>query len=308
MRRAVIGVLLLLALLAPRGARAAEGGSGNYAPGFYGDFGMAFLPEPGTFFNNWLSYYHGTFSPAVPGLALDLDYKTNTVVEAPGIIHVPQMTVLGGHLGMAAFLPLVYTEATETISGPGIRQRKSEARFGLGDMYLVPLGILWNFGDFNLLAYEGFIAPTGSYDRDRLLNTGRNYWSFDSNIGFTWLDQRGGHEVSSMIGYMANTTNGATDYRSGNDFHLDYLIGQYVSERFAVGVTGSYYKQVNGDSGDGAILGGFMGRGNSIGPALLLTVEPWGKQITFTTKWLHEFEVKNRFAGDFVYLLLVAKL
>ncbi len=308
MRQALIGVVLLLALLAPRSALAAEGASSNYVPGFYGDFGMAFLPEPGTFFNNWLSYYHNTFSPNVPGLPADLDYKSDSLVDAAGIIHVPKTKVFGGHIGVAAFLPLIYTEVTETVSAPGFRQRTSQSRFGFGDAYLVPAGMLWNFGDFNFLTYQGVIVPTGEYNKDRLLSTGRNYWSFDTNIGFTWLDQRGGHEVSAMVGHMANTPNGATDYRSGNDFHLDYLVGQYLSERLGVGVTGSYYKQLNGDSGDGATLGGFMGRGNSIGPALLLTLEPWGKEITFTTKWLHEFEVKNRFEGDLLYLVLIAKL
>ncbi len=305
MRRLAGSICLAFGLVRVGGAPgwAAEGALSNYVPGFYGDFGMAFLPETGTYANNWLSYNHSHFNLSVPGLPAKLEYHANTVVEAPGFIHVPETPVLGGHFGVAAFLPIMFTELAQTTSAPGFTQESNWRRGGLGDAYLVPAGMLWGAGDFNVVVYEGIVVPTGSYQKTRLLNTGRNYWSFDSTAGFTWFDARGGHEFSTMIGYMTNTENTATDYRSGDEFHLDYLLGQYLTNTFAIGATGSFYKQVTGDSGDGAVLGGFLGRGSSIGPALLVSVPILGTAVTFTTKWLHEFEVKNRFEGDYVYLL-----
>ena len=40
---------------------------------------------------------------------------------------------------------------------------------------------------------------------------------------------------------------------------MEYILNQFLSETFALGVQGFYNKQITGDSGNGAILGGFKG-------------------------------------------------
>ena len=39
---------------------AAEGGSSQYLPGFYGDFGMGTSSAPGTYLNNFFGYNWGS--------------------------------------------------------------------------------------------------------------------------------------------------------------------------------------------------------------------------------------------------------
>lgn len=46
---------------------------------------------------------------------------------------------------------------------------------------------------------------------NNFLNMGRNYFSFDSVLAMTWLNQDTGTELSAVAGFMVNTKNTATD-------------------------------------------------------------------------------------------------
>lgn len=47
------------------------------------------------------------------------------------------------------------------------------------------------------------------------------------------------------------------------------MINQFLSERGAIGIPGYYFKQLTGDSGDGAFLGDLKAKAAGIGPALI---------------------------------------
>ena len=70
-----------------------------------------------------------------------------------------------------------------------------------------------------------------------------------------------------LPGLMINTMNPATDYRHGTEFHLDFMVNQFVAKDIAIGIQGSWYKQIDGDSGAGATFGPFMGESFGLGPA-----------------------------------------
>ena len=120
---------------------------------------------------------------------------------------------------------------------------------------------------------EYVVAPTGHYDINNVINVGRNYWAFDTQLGLTWFHKATGTEISVLPGIMFNTTNTATDYHSGTEFHLDFMANQFVMPSVALGVQGYWYKQFDGDSGSGAVLGPFMGESFGIGPAILWVPE-----------------------------------
>jgi len=173
-------------------------------------------------------------------------------------------------------------------------------------------GILnWKNGNFNYSASIGVFAPTGSYDADRMVNLGRNYWSFDPSLAFTWLDPKRGHEVSFTAGYQINTENNDTDYQSGDEFHIDFNLAQHFSPKFALGLCGYYYKQITDDEGtflDQAndvltalgmdSLGGFKGEAFGLGPAIKFTPKIGGRDINLIAKWLHDIDSTNRFESD----------
>ena len=68
-----------------------------------------------------------------------------------------------------------------------------------------------------------------------------------------------------------------------------------------------YYQQVTGDSGSGAMLGGFKGRTVGFGPVVSYIRKISGHDTVFELKWLHEIETENRLEGDIVWLKAVYK-
>ena len=152
--------------------------------------------------------------------------------------------------------------------------------------------------------YEAIVAPTGSYDKDRNVDAGLNYWSFDSTLAATYLNMETGLEISAAAGYIYNTENDDTNYQTGQEFHLDHMLNQFFSDTFAVGLHGYYYKQITGDSGSGTFLGDFKGEAAGIGPAIMWMPKIKDRDIMISAKWLHDYYTDNRLEGDHFWLNL----
>jgi hypothetical protein len=281
---------LLLTSLTCGISQAAEYGSSQYLPGFYGDFGMAMTPESGTYLSNFAGF----------NWSEDQTSESTLLFELPGIMHVSETKILGGTY-WAGFFPYVLRN-TYTQKNDGVK-REFE-RGGAGDMYGVPLMLSWQFGELSVAAFEGIVVPTGAYDKDRMLNAGRNSWTFDNNLMLTWSHEN--IDLSMTFGYMVNTENKATNYRTGDEVHVDYSAGYYFTPQFGLGVTGSYYRQVTPDSGrgDGIITPAdtIQGEYSSIGPVATYTLKMGDRDVSFSAKWLHEYNVNNHVPGDYVIL------
>lgn len=305
MNRPKLRLLRLLAILGSvvwtSPVLAAEGGYSNYIPGTYGDFAVAVAPDPGPLLRNDVYYYSADESRAVlQGQArvdVDVSFKMNLLTA----FYTTDLEVLGGKYAFGALVPIVRTDisANAFVNGAKAAGIKDD-RTGLGDITFFPWSIFWNFGNVHLNFAEYVIAPTADYDEDRLANTGLNYWTFDTNVAMTYLNPERGHEFSFNLGHMYNTKNNDTDYKTGQQVHLDVMANQFLSETLAVGIHGFYVDQITGDSGNGAIFGDFKSEAAGIGPALLWTPEILGKDVPIIVKWLHEVHAENRLEGDHV--------
>ena len=275
-------------LVNPTAGNAAEYGSSQYLPGFYGDFGMATTPASGTYLSNFLGY----------NWAENKTDEATLLFELPGVMHVSETKILGGTYS-AGFFPYVLRNAYTT-KNDGIKREME--RGGAGEMYGVPISLSWQWKELSFVAFEGIVVPTGAYDKDRLLNAGRNSWTFDNNVGVTWNPDDGKYDFSMMFGYMVNTENNATKYRTGDEVHVDYSAGYYILPSLGIGVTGSYYRQVTADSGTGVPADTINGEYSSIGPVVTYTVKMGDRDVSFSAKWLHEYDVNNHIAGDYAIL------
>jgi hypothetical protein len=94
---------------------------------------------------------------------------------------------------------------------------------------------------------------SAQFDRGLAVTGGVNRWLYVRQP--TPLDQQ---PVIRM--------NRDTDYKSGDEIHLEFAAMQHLSEKYALGIIGYHYEQINGDSG--SVLGDFEGRVSAIGPAL----------------------------------------
>ncbi len=282
----VAAALLMGAAAIAGPASATEGGGGAYPNGAE-DFMAGALPPPGTYFKNYLTYYTASKFKDNNGNDLIPDFKLKVAADVLRFIYVTDYKVFGANWAVHAFIPVAYQDVT--LGG------RDDDRFGLGDIIVDPIILGWHSKNFHVTAGLDIYIPTGSYNQDRLANTGRNYWTFEPVLGLTYLSD-GGFEISAKFMYDYNTENDDTKYQSGQEFHFDYLIGYHIGKEWAVGIGGYYYYQVTEDEQNGNKVGsdGFEGRVFAIGPVAQYNY----KNMSFTAKWQPEFEARNKPEGN----------
>jgi hypothetical protein len=98
--------------------------------------------------------------------------------------------------------------------------------------------------------------------------------------------------------------NGATNYQTGDQFHLDLTAAQHLplfGGIAGLGANGFYYQQFTGDSGSGAKLGGFEGMTTGVGPVVSYAYRIGDFDLPAEVKWLPELDVTHRLSGDIVW-------
>jgi hypothetical protein len=207
----------------------------------------------------------------------------------------------GARLVTGVSIPVLYvnTKATVKVSGPkrSLTAQVQEDAFGFTDMVVTPVILGWSHGDWNWSTGLSIYAPTGKYSPTDLAPLGKNFWTFEPFVALTYLNRKYGQEASVQIAFDANTVNHATDYQSGCQLNIEWLLSQHLPHGFSVGVTGFIYQQVTPDSGNGAL--GLAGT-YAIGPSIGYT---WKDKLVISTQWLYEFEVDNRFKGSVASLI-----
>ena len=268
-------------------AHATEGGGGAYPNGSEG-FMTGAMPPPGTYLVNYNVFYSADrFANSNP--AFD-DFKVSTAASILRAVHVSDQTILGGNWAMHAFLVAANVDVN---FGGGNRQDRA----GMGDFIFDPIAIGWHAGNWHWIAGVDIYLPTGRYDKNELANMGRNYVTIEPVFDFTYRNPAG-YEFSMKTMFDHNDENTATDYRSGNELHADFIAAKHF-DHWAVGVGGYAYKQLSGDSGESAVLGDFKGRAMALGPQLSYTS---ASGFNVQARYQHEFDVANRPEGDKLWL------
>ncbi len=297
MRSILVVFLAAYALFAHSvNAIAAEGGSSLYVPGGAGDILIALSPEPGFQVANALYTQVANVDRAVLQGAVDLDIDLTVVLDFFGLSYTFEKPVLGGTYTIGAIIPFGYASLDASATGPGGGTvGVSDDTVNLADIAFIPLQLNWNAGNFHFKFAEVIIAPTGDYDVEDLVNLGRNYWAFDTVGAVTWFNTESGTEVSIAPGIMVNMRNDDTDYRTGEEFHVDFTINQFLSKTFSIGLRGYYYRQLTGDSGSGALLGVFKGESFGLGPGFLWQPKFANGKFSIVGQVMFDVTATNRF-------------
>ena len=309
-RRTLPAVILFILLLAsaPQ-AMAAEGAWSHYVQGTYGDFGFGVIPSSGFSFRNDLFYNNSSVGQNIMGGREHVKADQNSVTNLMKAFYFLDTPAISGRVGFGLLVPAVFSaQAKANLAGTPLNGTERDSGNGFADIAVLPLIVNMNKGNFHFTFLPAIFLPTGYYNKDRLVSLGRNYYSADLNLGFTWLDPRIGLEVSLNAGYMINSQNKALNYKTGDEVHVDYMLAQHLSERFGFGLTGYVYQQVKGDTGDGAILGANRSSAIGYGPAIMYTPKILGKDFTIIGKWLHDTTSQNRFKGETVFLSVAFSL
>lgn len=297
-------------MTAPRPALADQGGVSFWVPGMFGS--LAAVPgQPGF---NFASIYYHTSVGASGGLAaakqieigrlhpikanlnvnlnLNLDAKADLVFLAPGYIF--ETPIFGGQLGVSMLAAVGKQTATldGTLSaslGPLTVTRQgsiTDSASGISDLF-PQVSMKWNHGVHNLMIYGTTNIHTGEYDSKSLANLGLGFTGWDGGVGYTYFDPAKGHEFSVVGGTTYNTRNDDTNYRNGQDYHIDMAAAQFLSKTFFIGAVGYYYDQFTADHGSPAFLGEVKSRVLGVGPQMGFII-PMGElqgYLNFKAYW-----------------------
>ena len=303
----IVVLALGVFLVQPSSVFAAESGMGHYVPGALADF-ADMAPPSGLALTSWYNYYHGSTSIQIPvGGLLTTNLSATSNAEMLGAIYTSPYGILDGKFAVGLIIPYVWLDVKGSVTGPSGRSvKRSDSADGIGDMILVPFWLNWNCGDFKWAVLLDIYAPTGEYNTGQLANVGLNYWTFEPMVQFSYISKKIGLEISATAGFDFNTINNATDYQSGDVFHIDATLAEHLPffgyGIIGIGANAFYWKQVNGDSGSGAELGPFETKMIGIGPVLSYISPPIGGHILVAeVKWLPQIETSNTMKGDYVW-------
>ncbi|MBF0545932.1 MAG: transporter [Candidatus Riflebacteria bacterium] len=282
-------LLFFAGLLISQNAFGKEGGD-QYPLGAE-NFLAGMLPPPGTYFINYFGFYTGKLldgnGKEVPGV------KAQATIDAMRFAHVTTQKIFGGDWGMHMIVPFIH----QNIDTPAGRNTAN----GMGDITIDPFVLAWHKPQLHIFTGLDITFPTGSYDSSTpLKNLGSNFRSYMPVLAFTYLE-KGGFEGSVKFMYNVKDKNNDTNYQSGNEFQLDYLLAKHVKE-WAYGLGGFFLQQTQDDKLNGVDIGN-RGKVFAVGPHIDYNYH--GRNFILT--WAHETNVENRFSGEKIFFKYVMR-
>ena len=287
----VLAAFLMAAPFVCPDARATEGGGGAYSNGAQG-FMAGALPPPGFYFIEYAQHYWTHSLKDDNGDRIPIPFKLHVSAAVERFLWQSDIEILGGRFGAYTLIPLAHASA-DTALGSG-------STSGLGDIVVAPF-VSWHFSkNFHMASSFDITMPTGGYDKNHLVNLGRNYWTFEPVLALTYLFDNG-IETSIKLMYDFNTKNNSTDYRTGQEFHFDYAVGYHYGP-WTAGAVGFYYQQVTGDGGTAPTSN--IGRVIAAGPGIRYDAK---NGVSIEARWNKEFAAKNKTEGNRIWFNVFAK-
>lgn len=289
---------------------AVENGTGIYLLGSRGPY-AGFVPAQGVYWQNDLYHYRGTTGGEKrfpTGGKVVSNLESDAWINLFGVSWVTGEQALGGRLVLGAIVPVGHVEVDAAVRLDPVMFEPQELNVDddvstVGDP-LVSASLAWDKGNFHWSTTALLNVPVGNYQSGEIANVAANRWALDVSAAMSWVAMTTGTEVSVVPGYTLNGENSETNYESGDEFHLEWSVSQALSERFTLGVIGYFYKQVNGDSGEGAVLGEYEGRVNAIGGTLSYSFGDLNNPLMIRLKGYKEHDAENRLEGEAFFLTM----
>jgi hypothetical protein len=303
---ALCGAILIAILLMPAlnaTVSASEFGVSTYRPGLMDLYAGYLAPAGTTLVKTFFMYQDANTKAFTADRHVEGDTHTVTYTSALFAAHVTRLRVLGSNWAFGAIAQSRIASQSLRVGPPGrLPSPETETVGAFGDLILAPIMLNWQWRQLHLMAAMTFYAPTGSYERRRIMNIGTNRWALEPDVGVTWMDEDSGRQASVFIGYTVNRENTASHYRSGDEFHGDFVLAQHLPKGFVLGMAGYALQQTTADSGSAAIFGPYRGRVLALGPLIGKTLAFWKVPINFSLKYDVEFAAQNRSTGNELWL------
>ncbi|WP_437882227.1 SphA family protein [Pseudomonas sp. LRF_L74] len=279
---------------------ATENGSPTTPNGVY-DFGAGFTPPatPLGTFGLRTAYYSANRLMDGDGHKSAVDFSIDVLSIGAAYIRMTNQELFGAKYGFGAVLPFFKMNASLDVATPFGTVSQDAEVFRQADAQVIPLILQWTPApNIGINAQLQIQAPTGDYDKDRLVSPGLNHWTISPILNATWISDSG-FELSSSFELDFNTRNHDTDYKNGVEYRHEFAAGQHFGP-WTVGIGGYYYRQLSDDDGP-SLTDGNRARVFAVGPAISY-FKPGLPPV-----WLHaykEFDAYNRAEGYTVALRL----
>ena len=302
LRVIAIGLSTMGFLTAP--AMATEPGGNSYAPGAETNMAGFMAPEG-------LAAYFATTRYVADSLKDNSgnddkrfnNYKLKVTTAAFGLSYVyPDVKLLNANVETRAGFLATSTDLAVgvKIPGPVGNLAKSDSLTEVAYFMVAPVVLGWHGDEFHQSAGLEFIQPIVSYDPKQLVHSAQNYLQTAPFYGVTWMP-KAPYYGSAKVRLGFNRKNSATNYRSGNEFTLEYSMGYRANSDVTFGVNGYFFRQLTDDVKDDVSVNGDGNRGrvNGFGPFITYRVSP---KIAVMAKLMTEFGSTNRPKGTRLWL------
>jgi len=298
---------LLFGLSLP--APGAEGGFGAYLLGSRIPY-AGIVPAPGIYFQNDVYFFQGDVSRSITlpiGGQLAAGLKATTWLDLPTIQFSTPLEIFGGNLAISGTFPFGTTsvDAALGLSAPGLPPiaaiSSHDSITTIADPFFTSQ-IGWHAGNWHWTTGMSINVPVGDYRKGALANVSTHHWAADFFAGITWLDPTIGLNLSALAGVTFNAENRDADYKSGNQYYVEWAVTQNLSKQFAIGFVGYFWEQFTGDSGTGAVLGPLRGRVLALGGLASYDFKIDQLPVTARIKLYQDINVKGRLKGSAGYL------
>lgn len=285
----------LCMLVSANCTQAREPGAGGTLPP-WGSIGapVGMMPPPGFYGKHQIGYQS---VHAYDANGNRLPAKVDSSHASATLIWVPDWEVLGARY--QAFIVGALVDINLDLGSMG-----EYSKTGLSDIEIHPLDLGWELAPGISAGFGvSIFAPAGSYHQGDIVNVGRNFWSVSPSVGMTYA--RDGWMATFHAQYYREFENKATDYRSGDEFMINFTALKDVGG-FSVGPVGYFRKQVGEDRNNGAFYGGAtFGKTEEygLGFGVQTQIGPANVQMFYT----HDLKSVNTSGGDRVFTNIVYK-
>ena len=239
--------------------------------------------------------YRATRVNDASGDEAPVDFQQNAEVALLHFVYTSNVKLFGAYVGGEVLLPVAHV----SLRADALR----ESTTGVGDA-IVGLFLQWQ----NLTLFDrpfsarldlNLVAPTGSYDRDEIVNLGNKVWQISPYLATTLrVSER--WEISNRINYNWSSVSHQPPYATlhesaqpGDQLAINLSASYAIAENWRVGFGAYTLRQLSDSKTDGASIPDSRQSVSGLGPSARWS---HGRTMLIASAY-KEFEAENRSEG-----------